>query len=37
LVWGLAGRVAVLEEGRLVACGPPDQLRHRPAVAFGEF
>jgi ABC-type branched-subunit amino acid transport system ATPase component len=37
LVWGLAGRVAVLEEGRLVACGPPDQLRHHPAVAFGEL
>jgi ABC-type branched-subunit amino acid transport system ATPase component len=37
LVWGLAGRIAVLEEGRLVACGPPDELRHHPAVAFGEF
>jgi ABC-type branched-subunit amino acid transport system ATPase component len=36
LVWRLAGRVAVLEEGRLVACGPPDELRHHPAVAFGE-
>jgi ABC-type branched-subunit amino acid transport system ATPase component len=36
LVWGLAGRIAVLEEGRLVACGPPDQLRHHPAIAFGE-
>jgi ABC-type branched-subunit amino acid transport system ATPase component len=37
LVSGLAGRIAVLEEGRLVACGPPDDLRHHPAIAFGEF
>jgi ABC-type branched-subunit amino acid transport system ATPase component len=37
LVWGLAGRIAVLEEGRLVACGPPGEVRHHPAVAFGEF
>jgi ABC-type branched-subunit amino acid transport system ATPase component len=37
LVWGLAGRIAVLEEGRLVACGPPAEVRHHPAVAFGEF
>jgi len=34
LVWGLADRVAVLEEGRLVACAPPEQLRHHPAVGF---
>jgi ABC-type branched-subunit amino acid transport system ATPase component len=37
LVWGLAGRIAVLEEGRLVAFGPPSEVRHHPAVAFGEF
>ncbi len=36
LVWAVAGRVAILEEGRLVACGLPDELRDHPAVAVGE-
>jgi ABC-type branched-subunit amino acid transport system ATPase component len=37
LLWGIAGRIAVLEQGRLVACGPPDEVRGHPAVAFGEL
>jgi ABC-type branched-subunit amino acid transport system ATPase component len=37
LVWGLAGRIAVLEEGRMVACGPPAEVRHHPAAAFGQY
>jgi ABC-type branched-subunit amino acid transport system ATPase component len=34
-VWGLAGRVVVLEEGRVVGDGPPAALRGHPAVSFG--
>ncbi|HZB49552.1 MAG TPA: branched-chain amino acid ABC transporter ATP-binding protein/permease [Mycobacteriales bacterium] len=31
-VLALADRVAVLDDGRLIALGPPDQVRHDPAV-----
>jgi ABC-type branched-subunit amino acid transport system ATPase component len=35
LVWGLADRVVVLSDGRVVGDGPPASLRDHPAVAFG--
>jgi ABC-type branched-subunit amino acid transport system ATPase component len=37
LVWGLADRIVVLEEGAVVALGRPGEVRDHPAVAFGEF
>jgi ABC-type branched-subunit amino acid transport system ATPase component len=37
LVWGLADRIVVLEEGAVVASGRPAEVRDHPAVAFGEF
>ena len=32
-----AGRIAVLEAGRLVEVGPPDELRRRPDGAFARL
>jgi ABC-type branched-subunit amino acid transport system ATPase component len=37
LVWRLADRVMVLERGRVVAEGPPAELRGHPALAFGRW
>jgi ABC-type branched-subunit amino acid transport system ATPase component len=37
LVWALADRIVVLEEGAVVASGRPPEVRDHPAVAFGEF
>jgi ABC-type branched-subunit amino acid transport system ATPase component len=37
LVWQLADRIVVLEEGQVVASGRPAEVRDHPAVAFGEF
>ncbi len=36
LVWGLADRVVIMSEGRVVAEGTPAGLRDHPAVSFGE-
>jgi ABC-type branched-subunit amino acid transport system ATPase component len=35
LVWGLADRIVVMEEGRIVADGRPSEVRDHPAVSFG--
>jgi ABC-type branched-subunit amino acid transport system ATPase component len=37
LVWRLADRVVVLEAGKVVADGPPAELRGHPALAFGRL
>ena len=37
LVWSLADRIVVLEEGAVVASGRPSEVRDHPAVAFGEL
>jgi ABC-type branched-subunit amino acid transport system ATPase component len=37
LVWSLADRIVVLEEGAVVASGRPPEVRRHPAVAFGEL
>jgi ABC-type branched-subunit amino acid transport system ATPase component len=37
LVWSLADRIVVLEEGAVVASGRPSEVRQHPAVAFGEL
>jgi ABC-type branched-subunit amino acid transport system ATPase component len=37
LVWGLATTVVVLEGGRVVASGRPDEVKSHPALAFGRI
>jgi ABC-type branched-subunit amino acid transport system ATPase component len=37
LVWSLADRIVVLEEGAVVASGRPPEVRDHPSVAFGEL
>lgn len=37
LVWALADRIVVLEEGRVVAEGRPEELAQHPAVAFARL
>jgi ABC-type branched-subunit amino acid transport system ATPase component len=37
LVWSLADRIVVLEEGAIVASGRPPEVRDHPAVAFGDL
>jgi ABC-type branched-subunit amino acid transport system ATPase component len=37
LVWDLADRVVILDNGKVVAAGPPDSLRGHPALAFGRL
>jgi ABC-type branched-subunit amino acid transport system ATPase component len=37
LVWAVADRVLIVEGGRVVAEGPPSELREHPALDFGRF